>query len=166
MIGRAVDAVLGRALFLGSHYIAVLQRVGLKRTAARLGTRTHVALYRASGGRLGGRPGAPSLLLTTTGRRSGQARTVAVYYLPDGDRQVLVASYGGDDRHPAWYLNLVADPAATVQLGAEVRPVRARDADPAERAALWPRLAANWPPYDDYQARTERVLPVVVLERG
>ena len=159
-----VDPVLGKLLLVGSRYVAVLQRIGLKPAVVRLATRTHVALHRRNGGRLGGNPGAPSLLLTTTGRKSGEARTVAVYYLPDGERQVLVASYGGDDKHPAWYLNLTADPSTTVQIGSETRRVRARDADAAERSQLWPRLTTNWPAYDDYQARTERVLPVVILE--
>lgn len=163
-MGNVVDTVLGKLLFVGSRYVAVLARIGAKPTVVRLATRTHVALYRRSQGRLGGTPGAPSLLLTTTGRKSGEPRTVAVYYLPDGERQILVASYGGDDHHPAWYLNLTAEPSATVQIGAETRRVTARDADPAERAQLWPRLTANWPAYDDYQARTARVLPVVILE--
>jgi deazaflavin-dependent oxidoreductase (nitroreductase family) len=166
MIATIVDHLLGKLLSIGSRCIVGLQRIGLKGTAARLGTRTHVLLYRRSRGKLGGQPGAPSLLLTTTGRKSGKPRTVAVYYLPDAERQILVASYGGDAKHPAWYLNLVADPSAIVQIGADVRPVRARDADAAERADLWPRLTRNWPAYDDYQARTSRVLPVVILERA
>ncbi|MBX6766063.1 MAG: nitroreductase family deazaflavin-dependent oxidoreductase [Actinomadura rubrobrunea] len=125
----------------------------------------HVALYQLTGGRLGGRlRKAPVCLLTTIGRRSGTHRTRPLIYLADGDRVVLVASQGGHPRHPAWYHNLTANPNVLVQIGPDRRPMRARTADPAERARLWPRLVAMFPDYADYQARTAREIPVVICE--
>jgi deazaflavin-dependent oxidoreductase (nitroreductase family) len=127
-------------------------------------TRTHSALYRRTDGKVGGRfRGSPTLLLTTTGRRSGKPRTTPLLYIDDGNRKVVVASYGGADQHPAWYQNLVAHPEVTVQAGASVERMRAEVAGPEERARLWPSLVAMYPTYDDYQAKTERQLPVVVL---
>jgi deazaflavin-dependent oxidoreductase (nitroreductase family) len=131
----------------------------LARTLAGL----HVTTYRLTGGRLVGRPGAPTLLLTTTGRKTGQPRTTALFYLPDAGSQVLVASYGGDARHPQWYRNLLANPVARVQLGRTVITAHATVATGTLRERLWPLVVANWPDYADYQARTERELPVVVL---
>jgi deazaflavin-dependent oxidoreductase (nitroreductase family) len=121
--------------------------------------------YRLSGGRVAGRipSGAPICLLTTTGRRSGRLRTVPLVYVPDGDDLVVVASRGGMGSHPAWYLNLVADTGATVQVGASIARVRARDATEAERERLWPTLTAAYPHFDAYQLRTSRRIPVVVL---
>lgn len=123
-------------------------------------------LYRISRGRLGGRflYGAPVLLLVTRGRRSGTPRTAPLLYLEDGDRFVVVASKGGMSHHPKWYLNLEADPNVEVELGAERRSMRARRATPEEKSALWPRLVKMYPPYDSYQARTDREIPVVLLE--
>ena len=136
----------------------------LKTMATKLITRTHIALYRRTGGKIGGRVrGSPVLLLSTTGRRSGQLRTMPVMYLVEGNHHVVVASYGGDEHHPAWYHNLLARPEVTVQVGSSVRSMRAEVADPADRARLWPPLVAMYPPYDDYQAKTERQIPVVVL---
>lgn len=132
--------------------------------ATKVLTRTHIALYRRTGGRIGGRfRGSPVLLLTTTGRRSGKSRTTPLLYIDDGNRKVVVASYGGADQHPAWYQNLVAHPEVTVQAGSSVQHMRADVADPEERARLWPPLVAMYPTYDDYQAKTERQIPVVVL---
>ena len=126
----------------------------------------HSWIYRASGGRLGGRVGkATMLLLTTTGRRSGEPRTKPLIYLADGDRWVVVASNAGQDHHPSWYLNLQARPQATVRVGSEDVAVVARDATPEERAALWPRCVAIFSWYDDYAKKTDRPIPVVVLER-
>ena len=138
--------------------------MNLRTMATKLIARTHIALYRRTGGKLGGRfRGSPVLLLTTTGRRSGQLRTMPVMYIVDGNRKVVVASYAGADHHPAWYHNLLAHPEVTVQTGSSVQPMRAEVADPAERARLWPSLVAMYPTYDDYQAKTERQIPVVVL---
>ncbi|HEX7134072.1 MAG TPA: nitroreductase family deazaflavin-dependent oxidoreductase [Iamia sp.] len=127
----------------------------------------HVWLYRRSGGRIWGRfpkSKAPVLLLTTVGRRSGEPRTVPLIHLVDGDRVVVVASQGGMPTHPAWYHNLVAHPRVTVQTRRRVREMDARVADADERAALWPRLVAMYADYDDYQARTDRTIPVVILD--
>ena len=100
------------------------------------------------------------------GRRSGKARVSPVLYLEDGDRLVIVASKGGTDKNPAWYHNLIAAPDTEVEIGRERRRVRARRATEEERSALWPRLSAMYPQYDDYQrqAQTDRVIPVIVLE--
>jgi len=133
--------------------------------AIRVMTALNVWVFRASGGRLGARfrGGAPVCLLTTTGRKSGQPRTAALIYLADGPDVVLVASKGGMANHPIWYLNLVANPACTVEIGRERRAMRARTANAEEKRALWPRLVALYRDYDDYQARTDRDIPVVVL---
>ena len=108
--------------------------------------------------------GAPVCLVTTTGRKSGQSRTAPLLYLADGERVVLVASKGGMSKHPVWYLNLVANPRCTVEIGREKRAMRAHTASAEEKAALWPRLIAMYPDYDDYQSRTDREIPVVVLD--
>ncbi|MEX2420851.1 MAG: nitroreductase family deazaflavin-dependent oxidoreductase [Actinomycetota bacterium] len=127
--------------------------------------RIHVRLYRLSGGALGGRIGrAPVLLLTTTGRRTGQQRTTPLLYLADGDRLVVVASYGGAPRHPAWFLNLEATPDVVAQVRRDSRPVRAREATVEEREVYWPRLVAIYRYYDSYQRKTSRTIPVVILE--
>ena len=129
-------------------------------------TRAHRALYRLSGGRLGGSlSGRPMLLLTTVGRRSGRERTLPLLYLEDGDRWVVVASNAGDDRDPAWWLNLRARPEAAVQAGRERHAVRARRATPEEEARLWPRLLEAYAPYAGYRERARREIPLVILER-
>jgi deazaflavin-dependent oxidoreductase (nitroreductase family) len=122
-------------------------------------------IYRVSGGRWMGRfpSGAPVCLLTTQGRKSGQRRTVPLLFLADGDDLVIVASQGGAPQHPAWYFNLVADPAAEVQIGRRIFAAAARVVNEQEKAALWPRLVAIYPPYDAYQQRTTRSIPVVRL---
>jgi deazaflavin-dependent oxidoreductase (nitroreductase family) len=121
--------------------------------------------YRLSGGRVAGQLlwGAPICLLTTTGRRSGRRRTVPLAYVLDGDDLVVVASRGGMGSHPAWYLNLLAEPNASVQVGSSTRRVQARDATEAERRRLWPTLTAVYPHFDAYQERTSRRIPVVIL---
>jgi deazaflavin-dependent oxidoreductase (nitroreductase family) len=134
-------------------------------------TRANVWLYRATGGRVGSRwrVGAafrkpvPICLLTTIGKRSGQPRTVAVLYMeePDG-RIVLVGSQGGLPRHPLWFSNLQANPEVTIQVKRRVGRYQARVADPAERAALWPRLVELYADFAKYQAWTEREIPVVI----
>jgi deazaflavin-dependent oxidoreductase (nitroreductase family) len=106
----------------------------------------------------------PTLLLTTTGRKSKQQLVVPLIYGKTEKRYVIVASKGGASSHPAWYLNLSADPDVEVQIGSEKFAARARTASGAERTALWKQMAANFPPYDDYQRRTKREIPVVVLE--
>jgi F420H(2)-dependent quinone reductase len=126
----------------------------------------HAALYRASGGAVGRRiPGLPPfLLLHHVGAKSGTERTSPLVYFEDGDNLVIVASKGGFPRHPAWFHNLRANPETTVQVGTERRRVRARVATDAEHERLWPRAVATWAGYDDYQARCERKIPLVILE--
>ena len=110
--------------------------------------------------------GVPTLLLTTRGRRSGKLRRTALIYGQDGDRYLVVASKGGAARHPDWYLNLVADPSVGVQVGPDKFAARATTAPPEEKARLWRVMASIWPAYDEYQTRTRREIPVVVLERA
>jgi len=122
-------------------------------------------VYRASGGRVGGRfkGGAPVMLLTTTGRRSGRPRTAPVLYLREGDELVVVASKGGMSHHPVWYRNLEAHAEVEVQIGGERRSMVARRASEEEKSALWPRLVEMYRDFEDYQARTKRNIPVVIL---
>lgn len=126
----------------------------------------HTFVYRASGGRIGHRfPGAPPmLLLHHVGARSGQERVAPLVYVTDGDDVVLVASKGGHPKHPAWFHNLEANPETTVQIGTERRAVRARVATAEERERLWPMAVETYGGYAGYQARTEREIPLVVLE--
>jgi deazaflavin-dependent oxidoreductase (nitroreductase family) len=129
--------------------------------------RIHPTLYRLSGGRVGGKlMGLPVLLLTTTGRKSGQARTSALMYLPQGDDFVVIASFLGEPRHPHWWSNLLARPTASVMVGTKRVDVTAREADGEERERLWREVNAKTPDYDEYQSRTSRRIPVVVLERS
>jgi deazaflavin-dependent oxidoreductase (nitroreductase family) len=141
-----------------------VDRQRLKDTFAGVVTGLHTQLYRRTGGRVGAKIGkAPMLLLTTTGRRSGQSRTTPLMCIPDGDRYLVIASYGGDDRDPQWFRNLVANPEVTIQLGAETIPVRATVASREEKATLWPKAVAAYQGYAAYQRRTERDIPVVIL---
>jgi deazaflavin-dependent oxidoreductase (nitroreductase family) len=125
-----------------------------------------IAEFRAHGGRVGGPfEGAPLLLLTSTGAKSGEERTTPVMYLPDGERMVIFASKAGAPTNPAWYHNLVANPTATVELGTESFQARARIASGGERAELYNRQAELRPQFADYAEKTTREIPVVVLER-
>jgi F420H(2)-dependent quinone reductase len=128
--------------------------------------RLHTLAYRATGGRIGHRfPGiAPMLLLDHLGAKSGKQRTIPLLYLRDGDDIVIVASKGGYPRNPAWFHNLRANPDTTIQVGSERRPVRARVAGPEDRARLWPRVVKTYRGYGDYQRRTDREIPLVILE--
>ena len=124
----------------------------------------HSFIYHATGGRVGGRMvGSPVLLLTTTGRKSGKERTVPLLYLEDGENLVVVASNGGAPKHPAWWLNLEANPEATVEIGNRKLRVRAEKASPEEKERLWPRLVAMYAGYESYRHRTDREIPVVLL---
>jgi deazaflavin-dependent oxidoreductase (nitroreductase family) len=121
-------------------------------------------LFQLSNGRIGGRFGKVEiLLLTTKGRKSGQARTTPLQYFRDGDDIVLVLSNAGDDHHPAWWLNLQANPNGAVQIGGEKTKVEARKATPDEKARIWPDVTAIYPGYDEYQTRTTREIPLVLL---
>jgi F420H(2)-dependent quinone reductase len=124
----------------------------------------HRFIYRASGGRVGGAiGGTPVLLLNTTGRRSGEPRAVTLTYFEDGERLVVVGSNAGENRHPAWWLNLQEHPDATVQIGGTTTRVRAVEAVGEEREGLWAELTRRDPAYEQYQLRTDRRIPVVLL---
>ena len=126
----------------------------------------HVRAYQQTGGQQGyDWRGTTILLLTTTGRVSGAERTTPLIFGADGDRWVVVASKGGSPDDPDWYKNLEADPDAVVQVKRDRTPVRARTARDAERARLWEMMTEVWPAYEDYRLKTEREIPVVVLER-
>ncbi|MGB0091391.1 MAG: nitroreductase family deazaflavin-dependent oxidoreductase [Solirubrobacteraceae bacterium] len=126
----------------------------------------HVRVYRETGGERGYNwRGTNILLLTTTGRTSGEQRTTPLIHRADGDRWVIVASKGGSPEHPSWYANLEAHPEATIQVKAEQIPVRVSTAQGDERARLWKLMTEVWPAYDEYQEKTDREIPVVVLER-
>ena len=127
----------------------------------------HTAVYRVTNGAIGHRfPGAPPmLLLDHLGAKSGTKRTSPLVYVRDGDDLVLVASKGGNPKNPAWFHNLKANPETTVQVGSERIPVRARVASASERERLWPKAVATYSGYKEYQERTDRKIPLVVLER-
>ena len=107
--------------------------------------------------------GVPTLLLTTRGRKSGLLRRTALIYGQDGEDYIVVASRGGHPTHPSWYLNLTENPTVEVQVGADKFEAQARTATPEEKAKLWPLMASIWPDYDNYQAKTDREIPVVIL---
>lgn len=124
----------------------------------------HVRAYRDTGGETGYLwNGVPTLLLTVTGRRTGRALTSALIFGRDGDDYLVVASMGGAPRHPSWYLNLQANPAAGIQVQADELAVVARTASAAEKPRLWKIMTDVWPNYDVYQSRTDRDIPVVLL---
>ena len=139
---------------------------GIKDQLAKAVNVLHRTIFSATKGRIGGRGlGMPVVMLTTTGRKSGQPRrTMLTAPVVDGDNVVLVASYGGDDRHPAWYLNLQAHPDVEIIMQGRVRPMRARTAEPGEKEQLWPRIVESYKGYGGYQRRTDRDIPVVILE--
>lgn len=127
----------------------------------------HTRLYRATAGRIGHRLGAQrTLLLTTTGRKSGLPRTQPLTYVRVGDDLVLVASNWGNDHPPAWYLNVLAHPSVRVQLKGDIFEALATPATPEERARLWPHAIAHNPAYARYQAGTPREIPLVLLRRA
>jgi deazaflavin-dependent oxidoreductase (nitroreductase family) len=133
----------------------------------------HANRYLSSGGTDGhmykmSRPGVPevtpSLLLTTTGRKSGEKFIFPLFYGKTGESYIVVASKGGAPKHPSWYLNILANPDVEVQVGTAKLKARARTAAGTERAQLWQKALEFWPPYADYQKKTEREIPVVVLD--
>jgi deazaflavin-dependent oxidoreductase (nitroreductase family) len=132
----------------------------------KVGTGIHRAVFHASKGRIFGKAfGMPLIELVTTGRRSGKERsTMLAVPITNGDRLVLVASFGGDERHPAWYLNLQANPEVRATTAGSTRTMIARIATEEERADLWPRITSVFEGYARYQKRTERPIPVVILE--
>jgi F420H(2)-dependent quinone reductase len=130
-------------------------------------TQAHVATYRITGGRsvFGRWEGSPVLLLEHVGRKSGKKHTSPLIYTRDGDDLVIVASKGGARKNPIWWLNLKERPDTKVQVGSEKRAVRARQASPSEKERLWPKLVDVYAPYEEYQRKTDRDIPVIVLER-
>jgi F420H(2)-dependent quinone reductase len=134
-------------------------RLGLK-----LGSGAHTRVYRATGGRLFGRMGkSPILLLNTMGRKTGRRRTSPLLYVMDGEDFVIIASKGGAPTHPAWYLNLKANPDATVEVGDREVRVRAEEVNPEEKVRLWQKMVEMYPSYDDYQRKTKREIPLLKL---
>jgi len=139
----------------------------LSRLTVRALSGLHIGLYRATRGRLGRRLARHEmLLLTTTGRRSGQPHTVPLLYLRIKGELAVVASYGGHPTHPDWYRNLLTHPHAEVQVDGERFPVISRTAEPAERRRLWALAVAEYPGYAGYQDKTDRLIPVVLLRRA
>jgi deazaflavin-dependent oxidoreductase (nitroreductase family) len=126
----------------------------------------HIDRYVATDGEEGHDwEGTQTLILTTTGRRSGEPRPQALIYGRNGDDYLVVASKGGAPQHPAWYLNLDANPEVEVQVKGDKFKAHARTATPEEKPTLWPIMTKEWPDYDNYQQKTDRDIPVVILER-
>jgi F420H(2)-dependent quinone reductase len=139
----------------------------LKAKLVNLIPKANVIIYRWSNGRFGGGiEDLPILILHTVGRKSGKARQSPLLYLQDGEDYVVVGSRGGSDAPPAWWLNLQTTPEATVEIKGSRRPVCARNATSEEKAGYWPQLTAGYSFYDDYQARTDREIPVIVLSNN
>ena len=127
----------------------------------------HVERYRETGGEEGHDwNGTSVLILTTTGRRSGESRSTPLIYGTAGDDYVVVASKGGAPEHPDWYVNLSEDPEVELQVWGDRFPARARTATAEERQELWPLMTERWPAYDEYQTKTDREIPIVILERA
>jgi deazaflavin-dependent oxidoreductase (nitroreductase family) len=133
------------------------------RPGARIFMAAHEFWYRLTNGMIGGWAGAPMLLLTTKGRKSGQPRTTPLLFMPDGENYIVIASYGGSDHDPQWWRNLQANPDAEVQVFSRRRQVRAEAATGEERTRLWNRVSTSYPIYRWYESRTSREIPVVVL---
>lgn len=138
----------------------------IARPVVRVMSAVNTWIYRLSGGRIGGRwmYGAPILLLTTIGRKSGENRTAPLLYLEDGARVILVGSQGGMPKHPQWVLNIDANPEVAIEIGRSKRAMRARRGTTDEKAHYWPGLCEMYPDYADYQARTTRDIPILVLD--
>ncbi|MEY2423515.1 MAG: hypothetical protein QOI95_3582 [Acidimicrobiaceae bacterium] len=138
----------------------------IKDLMARSANVVHRAIIKGTGGRIGGTGfGMPVVILTTTGRKSGKQRsTMLTSPVHDDNRVVLVASYGGDDRHPAWFLNLRDNPEVELELRGKKRSMRAHVASPEEKATLWPEVTAAYKGYAQYQTKTDRDIPLVILE--
>jgi deazaflavin-dependent oxidoreductase (nitroreductase family) len=128
----------------------------------------HIRRYEETNGEVGHdwQEGVPALVLTTTGRKTGQDRKFALIYQEVEGDYIVVASKGGAQENPGWYQNLVQTPEVKVQVKADKFTARARTADAEERARLWPKMTRVWPDYDNYQLKTDREIPVVILERA
>jgi len=135
------------------------------RAVMKLASRAHVWAYEKSRGRIGGKfvvSGAPICLLTMTGRKTGRRLTTPLIHIPHEGGVLLVASQGGLEEHPLWYKNLLANPDVEINEFGTVRPMTARQATPAEKLELWPRIRAVYADFDEYQARTDRDIPVMI----
>ena len=137
-----------------------LQANSFVKALQRLFMRGHVSLYRLTGGSLGGKT---TLLLTTIGRKSGQERDTPLFHFRDGDRYIVIASNGGATKHPTWWLNLKANPRARIQIGKQIIPVTAQQAIGDERKRLWSIIEEKYTNFVEYQKRTEREIPVIIL---
>src|SRR5687768_12752670 len=140
--------------------------MNVKDEAAKAINILHKAFFRATKGRVGGKGfGMPVVILATTGRKTGKKReTMLTTPVHDDGRVVLVASYGGDDRHPTWFLNLRDNPEVELTMEGKTRAMRAKVASKAEKAELWPRVVESYKGYGQYQTRTDRDIPLVILE--
>ena len=158
----------GRVAANGSSRPAVLGAVDFRAVSEHLFGEEHVRRYLETDGESGylWRNDAPILILTTSGRRSGEPRLRPLIFGEDAGRYVVVASQGGAPTHPDWYLNLRANPDVHVQIKADRFRAQARTSEGAERERLWQQMVRIWPPYHDYQQKTDRQIPVVVLERA
>lgn len=136
----------------------------MNRTWLYIRSNIHRIVYQVTNGRIGSHFGAPTLLITTIGRKSGQPRTNPLFYLEDGQNWVVVASNAGSDKHPAWWLNLQSNPSAQIQIRENQYKATAHTATKEEKDRLWPQLLKLFSNYDDYQQMTEREIPVVILE--
>ncbi|HEX5848226.1 MAG TPA: nitroreductase family deazaflavin-dependent oxidoreductase [Rubrobacter sp.] len=137
---------------------------GAANLALKLGTLVHSGVYRATGGKLLGRMGkSPILILNTVGRKTGKKRATPLLYAVDGEDFVIIASKGGTPSHPAWYLNLKANPDVSVEVADREVRVRAEEVDGVVKERLWKRMAEMYPTYDDYQNKTKRNIPLLVL---
>jgi deazaflavin-dependent oxidoreductase (nitroreductase family) len=136
------------------------------RLGAKFFTKVNVAVYKASGGRLmnKGPQSRPICLVTMKGRKTGKTREIPLMHVPHGEQKILVASLGGISKNPLWYYNLKANPDVTITAEGITRAYRAREVSTEEKAALWPVIVAAYPPYDEYQARTDRDIPVFVCD--
>ncbi|MBI4487716.1 MAG: nitroreductase family deazaflavin-dependent oxidoreductase [Deltaproteobacteria bacterium] len=139
----------------------------IKPGTIRLIGRLHAWLSKLAGGKLDNAFGrAPFMMLTTKGRKTGRARTTPVLYLQDGPDLIVVASFGGNDMHPAWFLNLEQCPEAEILINSERRRVVARRVSPEEKKVIWPRLVKMYPNFHIYQQRTSREIPLLRLSKG
>jgi deazaflavin-dependent oxidoreductase (nitroreductase family) len=134
---------------------------GMGKSLQRAFMKGQVSLYRLTGGKVGG--GEHLLILTTTGRKSGVKRDTPLFFFRDEGHYIIIASAGGAEKHPTWWLNLKSNPQAAIQVGANVVPVTAQEAEGAERERLWAIIADNYKQFVGYQKRTTRTIPVVVL---
>jgi len=140
--------------------------MGLVRALLRWMTHVQVAVFRATGGRAMNRflGGFPVCIVTARGARSGKVRRIALIHLPHGENKLLVASQGGMDKMPGWYYNIAANPEVRIMVDGEEKTYRARRVSDEEKAALWPHLCSLYPDFDEYQARTDRNIPVFSCE--